>query len=76
VVAGQNRDFHQRLVCLTTRRFGDIARDRKIGCLNFPYLFVARIELDQPEMGDARDRAIDYRAMIDIAAIEVVIELP
>jgi hypothetical protein len=76
VVAGQSRDFHHRLVCLTTRRFSDIARDRKRSCLNFPYVFVARIELDQPEMGDVRHRAIDYRAVIDIAAIEVVIELP
>jgi hypothetical protein len=32
--------------------------------------------LDQPEMGDVRDRAIDYRAAIATAAIEVVIELP
>jgi len=31
--------------------------------------------LDQPEMGDARHRAIDYRAVIATAAIEVMIEL-
>jgi hypothetical protein len=31
--------------------------------------------LDQPEMGDVRDRAIDYRAVIATAAIEVMIEL-
>jgi len=32
--------------------------------------------LDQPEMGDVRDRAIEYRAVIATAAIEVMIELP
>jgi hypothetical protein len=32
--------------------------------------------LDQPEMGDLRDRAIDYRAVIATVAIEVMIELP
>lgn len=60
---------------MTTRRFDDIARDRKLGCLNFSYVWVARKELDQPEMGDARDRAIDYLAVIATAAIEVMIEL-
>jgi hypothetical protein len=34
------------------------------------------MELDQPEMGDVRDRAIDDRAVIATAAIEVMIELP
>jgi|GEM_PF-6826869 len=71
----QNRNFHQTPLRLTTRRCGDIARDRTIGCLNFLYVLVARIELDQPEMGDVRDRAIDYRAVIATAAIEVMIEL-
>jgi hypothetical protein len=28
------------------------------------------------EMGDVRDRAIDYRVVIATAAIEVMIELP
>jgi hypothetical protein len=32
--------------------------------------------LDQPEMGDARDRAIHYRAVIATPAIEIMIELP
>jgi hypothetical protein len=32
--------------------------------------------LDQPEMGDVRYRAIDYRAVIATAAIEVMVELP
>ena len=41
--AKQNRNFPQTRVRLTTRRFDDIARDRKIGCLNFPYVWVARI---------------------------------
>jgi hypothetical protein len=31
----QTRDFHQTIVRLTTRRFGDIAPVRKKGCLNF-----------------------------------------
>jgi hypothetical protein len=31
--------------------------------------------LDQPEMGDVRDRAIDYRAVIATAGIEVMVEL-
>jgi hypothetical protein len=67
--------FLQTHVRLTTRRFDDIARDRKLGCLNFPYILVARIQLDQPEMGDVRHRAINYRAVIATAAIEAVIEL-
>jgi hypothetical protein len=37
---------------------------------------VARISSNQQEMGDVRDRAIDYRAVIATAAIEVMIELP
>jgi hypothetical protein len=32
--------------------------------------------LDQPEMGDVRDRAIHYRAVIATLTIEVMIELP
>jgi hypothetical protein len=72
----QNRNFHQTLVRLTTRRFDDIAPDREKGCLNFLYVLVARIELDRPEMGGVRDRGIDYRAVIAKAAIEVMIELP
>jgi hypothetical protein len=32
--------------------------------------------LDQPEMGDVRDRAIHYCAVIATLAIEVMIELP
>jgi hypothetical protein len=32
--------------------------------------------LDQPEMGDARDRAIEYRAVIATAAIELMVGLP
>jgi hypothetical protein len=32
--------------------------------------------LDQWEIGDVRDRAIDYRAVIATAAIEVMVELP
>jgi hypothetical protein len=32
--------------------------------------------LDQPEVGDVRDRAIDYRTVITTAAIEVMIDLP
>jgi hypothetical protein len=32
--------------------------------------------LDQPEMGDVRDRAIRYRAVIATLAFEVMIELP
>jgi hypothetical protein len=32
--------------------------------------------LDQPEIGGVRDRAIDYRAVIATAAIEVMVELP
>jgi hypothetical protein len=32
--------------------------------------------LDQPEMGDVRDRASAYRAVMAAAAIEVMIELP
>jgi hypothetical protein len=31
--------------------------------------------LDQPEMGEMRDRVIDYRAVIATAGIEVMIEL-
>jgi hypothetical protein len=31
--------------------------------------------LDQSEMGDVRDRAIDFRAVIATAAIEVMVEL-
>lgn len=72
----QNRNFHQTQVRLTTRRFDDIAPDRERGCLKFRYVFFPRIELDQPEMGDVGDRAIDYRAVIATAAIEVMIELP
>ena len=33
----QNRNFHQTLVRLTTRRFGAIAPVREKGCLNFLY---------------------------------------
>ena len=33
----QQRDFHQTLVRLTTRRSGDIAPVREKGCLNFLY---------------------------------------
>jgi len=40
------------------------------------YLLVARIKFDQPEIGDLRDRAIDYRAVIVTAAIEVIVKLP
>jgi hypothetical protein len=32
--------------------------------------------LDRPEMGDVRDRAIHYRAVIATLAIEVMIEPP
>jgi len=32
--------------------------------------------LDQPEMGDVRDLAIDYRVVMTTAAIEVIIEIP
>jgi hypothetical protein len=32
--------------------------------------------LDQPKIGAARDRAIDYRAAIATAAIEIMAELP
>ena len=64
------------LARLTVRRFDDIAPDRKKGCLNFLFILVARIKLDQPEIGDVRDRAIDYRAVIATAAIEVMVELP
>jgi hypothetical protein len=32
---------------------------------------VAQVKLNQPEMGDVRDRAIDYRVVIATAAIEV-----
>jgi hypothetical protein len=32
--------------------------------------------LDQPEIGDVRDRATDYRAGIATAAIELTVELP
>jgi hypothetical protein len=56
---------------LPVRRYS--SRQKK-GCLNFPYVLVARIELDQPEMGDVRDRAIDYRAVIATLAIEVMVE--
>jgi len=63
-------------VRLTTRRFDDIALDREKGCLAFLYLLVARIKFDQPEIGDVRDRAIDYRAVIVTAAIEVMVKLP
>jgi hypothetical protein len=51
------------LARLTTRRFDDIAPDRENGCF-------------QPQMGVARDRAIDYRAVIATAAIEVMVDLP
>ncbi len=43
--------------------------------LNFLYVLVARIKLDQPETDDVLDRAIDYRAVIATAAIEVMVEL-
>ena len=43
--------------------------------LNFLYELVARIKLDQPETDDVLDRAIDYRAVIATAAIEVMVEL-
>jgi hypothetical protein len=33
----QERNFHQTLVRLTTRRFGDIAPASEKGCLNFLY---------------------------------------
>jgi len=33
----QNRDFHQTLMRLTARRFGDIASVTEKGCLNFLY---------------------------------------
>lgn len=61
---------------MTARQFDDIAPDREKGCLTFLYVLAARIKLDQPEMGDVRDRAIDYRAMSATAAIEVMVELP
>jgi hypothetical protein len=35
---------------LTARRFDDIAPDREKGCLNFLYVLVARVKLDQPEL--------------------------
>jgi hypothetical protein len=41
------------------RRYSSRQRKR---CLNFLYVLVARIKLDQPEIGDVRDRAIDYRS--------------
>jgi len=58
-------------VRLTTHRYGDIARDRKKGCLIFLYVWVARISLEQTEMSDARDRVVMTKA-----AIEVIIGLP
>jgi hypothetical protein len=62
----QNRNFPQTPVCLTTRRFDDIARDRKIACLNFhTHGLLALV--------DVRHRGIEYRA-VATAAIEVVIE--
>jgi hypothetical protein len=36
--SSQQRDFHQTIVRLTTRRFGDMAPVSEKGCLNF--LFV------------------------------------
>jgi len=66
----------QTLARLTARRFDDIAPDREKGNLNFLYVLVARIKLDQPEIGDVRDRVMDYRAVIFTAAIEVMVELP
>jgi hypothetical protein len=68
--------YVQTLTRLTTRLFDDIALDREKGCLAFIYLLVARIKFDQPEIGGLRDRAIDYRAVIATAAIEVRVELP
>jgi hypothetical protein len=61
---------------LTARRSGYIAPDREKGCLNFLYVLVARVKLDQPEMGDVRYLGIDYRVVIATAAIEVMVELP
>jgi hypothetical protein len=61
---------------LTARRFDDIAPDREKGWLNFLYVLVARVKLDQPEMDDVRYRGIDYRVVIATAAIEVMVELP
>ena len=43
----QNRNFHQTLVRLTTRRFGDIAPGREKGCLNFLY----RLDRGKPKIG-------------------------
>ncbi len=43
--------------------------------LNFLYVLVARIKLDQLETDDVLDRAMDYRAVIATAAIEVMVEL-
>ena len=56
---------------LTARRFDDIAPEREKGRLNFLYVLVAQVKLDRPEMGDVRDRAIDYRVVIATATIEV-----
>lgn len=35
------------------------SRQRK-RVFKFPYVLVARVKLDQPEIGDVRDRGIDY----------------
>ena len=59
---------------LTARRFDDIAPDREKGCSNFLYVLVARVKLDQPEMGDMRYRGIDYCVVMATAAIEVTVD--
>ena len=61
---------------MTTRRFDDIAPDREKGCLNFLYVLVAPIKLDQPEIGDVRDRAIDYRGDCHGKQSRVMVEPP
>ena len=60
---------------LTAGRFDDIAPVSEKGNLNFLSVLVARIKLDQPEMGEVRDRAIDDRAVIATATIEVTVDL-
>jgi hypothetical protein len=52
------------------------SRQRKKGILNFLYVLVARIKLRPAGMGNVRYRAIDYRAVIAAAAIEVTFERP
>jgi len=39
----QKRNFHQTIVRLTTRRFGDIAPVSEKGCLNFLYAITDKL---------------------------------